>query len=290
MQAVEATEALRRLGHVILCGALHVAYPTSDAVKGAYMMCTLYRKSLLLASVHRESGAYRVTAIISLVNATVDSAQNGRGMQHARRIFLMTTGLQCHTSRFTWKLIFLADGREYEILLSACSEKEEDTWKDQLRGQIAIEPAEFANCGDCHDLLSMNLEDIKALGREFVASGRLCRKLSIRRSATTHPKSRVQQVIIKNTEAPKYTNSLSFFAVVRSQSHLSPNHVPVLAPRRHERMRLENAIADVWTKQSLRYPAMGRGDNTVRASASSVMRKLSMSSIGRNLSKRSTSH
>jgi hypothetical protein len=78
-QTIENSEALRRLGHVILCGALHVAYSTSDGVEGSYMMCALYRKSLLLANLDKVPGSYRVTAMLSLVNAIIDSTENGRG-------------------------------------------------------------------------------------------------------------------------------------------------------------------------------------------------------------------
>jgi hypothetical protein len=80
LQNIEKNIALRQLGHVILCGALHVAYATSDGVKGVYMMCALYRNSLLLASLNKIPGAYRVAAIISLVNGNIDTAENGRGM------------------------------------------------------------------------------------------------------------------------------------------------------------------------------------------------------------------
>jgi hypothetical protein len=204
---------------------------------------------------------------------------------------LIAKGLQCHTSQFTWKLIFHADGREYEILLSACSEREEETWKAQLGDRIGIETTEFANWGDSHDLLSKNFEDIKSLGPEFVPSTSVSRTLSIRRSATIHPKSGTQQVIIKGTEAQKCRSPTSSLTVVRSQSHMSSSHIPILAPRREERITLEDALIDVWTKQSLKYPGMPRrGDNSIRASANSVMRKLSIASVASNLSKRSMSH
>jgi hypothetical protein len=230
--------------------------------------------------------------MLSLVNAIIDSAENGRGTYKASRsTALMAIGLQCHTSQFTWKLIFHAEGREYEILLSACSEMEEESWKAQLRDRIGAETSDFANWGDSHDLFSMNFQDIKYLGHEFVPSANFSRTRSIKRSATVHEKSGTHQVIIKNTEALKYANPSSF-SVVRSQSHLSSNYIPILTPRRDDRERLELALADVWTRESLKYPGMGprRGDNPIRASANSVMRRLSMASIASNFSKRSISH
>jgi hypothetical protein len=64
-----------------------------------------------------------------------------------------------------------------------------------------------------------------------------------------------------------------------------------LAPRRAERTRLETALEDVWTKDILPFPGMAlrRAENPIRASANSVMRKLSMASIASNFSKRSPS-
>jgi hypothetical protein len=81
--------------------------------------------------------------------------------------------------------------------------------------------------------------------------------------------------------------------MMRSQSHASAAHVPTLAPSRSERTKLENGISDIWTRSAIPFPGMGsknRGESSIRASANSVMRKLSMASIASNFSKRSASH
>jgi hypothetical protein len=80
---------------------------------------------------------------------------------------------------------------------------------------------------------------------------------------------------------------------MRSQSHLSSaGHIPTLAPRRAERVRLEAALGDIWSRENLPYPGMPsrRMEAHIRASANSVIRKLSMASIANfSVSKRSNS-
>jgi hypothetical protein len=70
------------------------------------------------------------------------------------------------------------------------------------------------------------------------------------------------------------------------------NRIPVLAPSRTERIRLEALLSDVWSRDFLPFPGIGgraRNEHLVRASASSMMRKLSVASITSNFTKRSDS-
>jgi len=70
------------------------------------------------------------------------------------------------------------------------------------------------------------------------------------------------------------------------------NRIPVLAPSRADRIRLEALLADVWTRDIIPYPGMtgrARNEHPVRVSASSMMRKLSVASITSNFTKRSGS-
>ena len=136
--------------------------------------------------------------------------------------------------------------------------------------------------------------DIKSIGPVFGHADSLVRRMSVHRAATLGSKTHLTQVIIKNTQAQKSPEPPPPFApnlVTRSQSHLSTNHIATLAPRRAERIRLETALEDVWTKDILLFPGMGnrRVENQIRASANSVMRKLSMASIASNFSRRSPS-
>lgn len=121
----------------------------------------------------------------------------------------------------------------------------------------------------------------------------MARRLSIHRATTIGPKSGLYQVVIKNTSAHRQShNSPCVVAINRSQSLLSTNRIPVLSPTRDERVRLENMIHDVWSKDILPFPGMtsrARSNDIVRASASSVIRKLSVASITSSFTKRSTS-
>lgn len=101
------------------------------------------------------------------------------------------------------------------------------------------------------------------------------------------------QVIIKNTNAFKdIPISASTTTINRSQSLLTTNRIPVLATSRADRIRLESLLSDIWTRDVLPFPAMtgrARSEHPVRASASSMMRKLSVASIASNFTKRSAS-
>ena len=69
----------RLLGHVILCGVLHVAYQTPERVKGQYMICVLYKSCLVLATANRFHTLYTVVASMSLANGSIEDSDSGRG-------------------------------------------------------------------------------------------------------------------------------------------------------------------------------------------------------------------
>ncbi|EMD87104.1 hypothetical protein COCC4DRAFT_82097 [Bipolaris maydis ATCC 48331] len=272
----------RMLGHVLLCGVLHVAYQTPDRIKGSYMVCVLYRSCLVLATASRFHTPLTVVASIALANASIEDADNGRGMQ-------------CHTAPHTWKFVFEHGHRLHEMILTACSSVEEEAWKNQLRERIVYETHDFVEGqSTMQDMFTSITLDLKSIGPVFGHANSLVRRMSVHRAATLGTKTNTNQVIIKNTQAQKFPDSsppLSPGMVARSQSHLSPNHIPALVPRRAERIRLEHILEDVWTKDALPFPGMSsrRMENQIRASANSVMRKLSMASIASNFSRRSPS-
>ena len=250
------------------------------------MICSLYRGYLVISLPNKASNTYQIFTVIPLNTTTIEAADNGRG-------------LQCHTAQFTWKLIFDIDRRQQELLISACSEMEETCWKNYIRARITVETLESSEGRENSECLSQSNPTIKSISPTFGPFTNFSRRLSVQRAATLGPKSNLQQVIIKNTEAPKYVNNSSTsFSVTRSQSHMSSAHIPTLAPRRQDRVKLEIAVADVWTKSVLPYPGMSskRIENPLRASANHVMRKLSiasiasMTSIASSFSKRSVSH
>ncbi|KAK4168546.1 hypothetical protein QBC43DRAFT_102069 [Cladorrhinum sp. PSN259] len=279
-QQLDATtkNRIRSFGHIQLCGALHVCWQTKEGVNGQYMVALLYREWFCLATASRVDQVYAIQACIALSNIKVEEVDNGRG-------------LQCHTAPYSWKIVFLCDHQLYELILTACTPKEELEWRTWLKSQTTniadqdhMQPATFSS-------LSLN---IRTLGTVFRKPGTIARKISIHRATTVGPKSPLCQVILKNTCVIKDAPTPSFGSQInRSQSLLTTNaRVPVLAPSRGERARLEALLSDVWTRDILPFPgitARSRSEHLVRSSASSVMRKLSVVSIASSFTKRSAS-
>lgn len=126
--------------------------------------------------------------------------------------------------------------------------------------------------------------------------GTLARRISIQRATTVGGgRAPLCQVILKNTNVLRdhSNNSSTTMAVNRSHSLLTTTtRIPVLAPPRGERARLEALLSDVWSREVLPFPRMtvkSRGENLVRSSASTVIRKLSVASFASSFTKRSAS-
>ena len=204
-------------------------------------------------------------------------------------------GLQCCSAPYAWKLAFQSDEQLYELILCACSRKEEKQWKAKLLDHSVLECRRQIDEHEITPPLYSILDlQMKSLGHAFGLPGTLSRRLSIQRAATVNPRSGTQHVVIRNT------NALSGAAdshdepqdvVGRSQSLMSTNRIPILTPRRSDRTRLEHMMSKVWTRENLPYPGMAsnRGEQLIRASANSVIRKLSKTSVSGNFSKRSAS-
>ena len=279
---------LQLLGSVEMCGCLHIAYRSRGCIKGKYVMCVLFETTLLLATVDEETENYAVLVGISLASATLQEADNGKG-------------LQCHTAPHSWKLVFEHSARMYEMILTACSIVEAQVWRDHLSGRIETQTQAVAQgLHNVFELHSPLLNEMKSIGKAFGKPGSFVKRMSVHRTATVGPTTDLNQVIIKNTQAVKETlemSSSNFSAstlqIPRSQSVATPSHVQTLAPRRADRGRLEALLSDVWTKHLLPYPGMtvGRSEQ-IRGSANHVMRKFSMASITSNFSssKRSASN
>ncbi|KAL2180366.1 uncharacterized protein P884DRAFT_315765 [Thermothelomyces heterothallicus CBS 202.75] len=271
---------IRLFGHIRLCGALHVCWQTKDGVSGQYMVALLFRDWLCLATAGRSDQIYTIQVCIALGNIKVEEVDNGRG-------------LQCHTARHSWKIVFLCDNQLYELILTACSPKEELEWRARLRSS---EPNDNPDGQDQtqSDMFGFLALNIKAMGTVFRKPGTIARKVSIHRATTIGPKSPLYQVILKNTSTAKEGPTVSSNSSInRSQSLLTTNsRIPVLAPARAERARLEAMLADVWTRDVLPFPgitARARSEHLVRASASSMMRKLSAVNITGGFTRRSAS-
>ncbi|KAI1007815.1 hypothetical protein K3495_g425 [Podosphaera aphanis] len=258
MPDARSKNIIRSLGHIVLCGVLHVSWQTQNAVD---------------ASSPKLDQTYNVQACIGLSEIGIEEVDNGKG-------------LQCHTVRFSWKLVFECDHQLYELTMSACSPKEELEWRNRIMAR--------SRKGRSHteewNLYSFISLPAKPLGTVFGKPGSIARRISVHRATTVGPISGLCQVIIKNTNA--FNGAPCSATINRSQSLLTTNRTPVLAPSILERTRLETLLVDVWTREILPYPGMAhraRSEHIARVSASSMMRKLSVASIASNFTKRSGS-
>ncbi|KAF4553491.1 Hypothetical protein D9617_7g032190 [Elsinoe fawcettii] len=248
---------------------------------GQYAIAILYESCMVIAAA-TSSTRYHVLLVIPLSTSAIEEPDNGKA-------------LQCHTTPHTWKMTFENDGALFEVLSVACSKAEADVWRGQVSGRIAVEK-QHLNEGRSTtiEIRSPLTDEMRGVGKAYGRSCDFRRRASVQRAATLGPLTELNQVIIKNTQAAcKETDSQTLsLPIPRSQSVITPSHIPVLAPRRSDRIHLEAVLMDVWTKDVLPFPGLGskRGEYSMRASAGHVIRKLSMASITSNFSKRSMSY
>jgi hypothetical protein len=119
----------------------------------------------------------------------------------------------------------------------------------------------------------------------------MARSASVNRATTAIPHSAQVHVILKNTSLVKSTTNTTGPVPILGRSHSlvsSKPRIPVLAPPRSERARLEVLLEDVWSQNIIPFPdtmSIARNEQLMRRSASTMMRKLSMA----NMAKRSGS-
>ncbi|KAF5549444.1 hypothetical protein FMEXI_4256 [Fusarium mexicanum] len=235
-------------------------------VDGQYMICLLYKDVLCLASGGKFDPIYTVLACIDVHCSAVEDADNGRG-------------LQCHLAPFSWKLVFESDHQLYEVVMTACTSREENEWRTRLQQPLCLEPV-----GRSPGLQIFLSLDIESLGTVFGRPGSIARSLSTHQASVGGYESSLCHVILKNTSTMKSSSGInSGSGLHRSQSLLSTKvRTPVLVPSRGERARLEVLLSDVWSQDVLPLPSMtniARNEQMIRRSASTVMRKLSVSSM-----------
>jgi hypothetical protein len=196
---------------------------------------------------------------------------------------------------FSWKIVFESDQQLFEAILSACSAAEEEQWKlfIERRKEMSGDEAAGVYPASTEPFTSVS-PDLKAVGVVFGQAGTLSRRLSVQRAATVGNRTNMYQVIIRNTHKPQdsqHSRDALTASVNRSQSLLTTHKTVVLAPKRNERIRLEYALGDVWTRDKLPYPGMttSRSGQIIRASAGSLVRKLSLASMHAPFARRSMS-
>ena len=138
---------------------------------------------------------------------------------------------------------------------------------------------------DSLSLPGMTFQDlkIKSLGISSGNSGRSSRRASVQSHSRSPLRNKNDHVFIKHVtaakEGPDSPISISS-SLKRSKSVQSPSQIPILAPDRSERARLETLMDGVWTKELLPFPGITpqRSGNFIRASKNNVIRKLSKAS------------
>ena len=196
---------------------------------------------------------------------------------------------------YSWKVIFESENHLFELILSACSATEEDSWKAALQEQSAlIGPNGTAPRETSPEIFTSVFLDLKPAGPIFGQAGTLARRLSIQRAATVGTRNNTCQVIIRNTHRPNTSHESREPSEVlnRSRSLLTTHRTIVLAPKRSDRVRLEQSLADVYSKEVLPFPGMtggSRSGHLIRSSAGTIARKLSLANMHGHFSRRSLS-
>lgn len=88
---LQSKTLIRTLGHLHLCGVLHIAWQTKDSVDGQYMIALLYRDCLVLATAGRTENSYGVRATIFFNDIRIEEADNGKGKHpgNAEYVFII---------------------------------------------------------------------------------------------------------------------------------------------------------------------------------------------------------
>ncbi|KAK5442036.1 hypothetical protein LTS15_011083 [Exophiala xenobiotica] len=272
-------EHFRLLGNIQLCGVLHVTWQTKSRIDGCYALCILFENSLMVALPAGASASFEVIAVLHDSDLTVGSSSDGRG-------------LQCHSALYTWKICFGVSGHLHEFVLSACSSAEEQAWKNGMQSKESLTRRTEERLVELPSCVGLELRSIGMVYGQQINT--LTRHPSVQRAATVGNRANVCQVIIRNTHNAQDLHEFrqpTPAAINRSQSHMTSNRIVVLSPKRSERVRLEASLSDIWTKDRLPYPGMigSRGGQIIRASAGSLVRKLSLASIHAPFSRRSGS-
>ena len=182
----------------------------------------------------------------------------------------------------------------YEIIFCACTSREEQEWRMDIHERSCESEDEVEKGAGPTSQQSVLSLDIKTLGFVFGQPGTLTRRQSVQRAATVNSRRNGHQVIIRNTNSLKESGeppAPELECLNRSQSLLSTHRIPILAPKRAERQRIETAMAEVWTRDRLPFPGMigSRGSYLIQRSATSVMRKISKASMTTTSTKRTVS-
>ena len=177
----------------------------------------------------------------------------------------------------------------FELILSASSATEERQWKTEiLKRTAALVDATKPGSPDPRRY-SFSCLDLAPLNREILSAPSLARRSSMHSLGTPSGNTNMQHVVIKKTHCPNNTDDIArqVNGEIERPKIQSSQSALILTTRRHDRIRLERFIADVYTRDVLPFPGMvlGKGDILLRPGA--IMRKFSIRPTG--FGRRSTS-
>ena len=186
--------------------------------------------------------------------------------------------MRCEGTPYSWKIVFPSGRDIFELLVSACSEKEASQWRSYLEQKFPEENK--TEQSEINPVLqrSMTLIALKPKFSQDTANQatHIDRRSSSATGLDQYPGTTPIDVIIKGTEAvPGMANCNANLS--RSRSLQTDRSTTILAPKRQDRIRIERHMSKVWTRDIIPYPGMqaGRGENVIWSSAESLIRRFS---------------
>ncbi|KAL4908393.1 hypothetical protein BDW74DRAFT_175078 [Aspergillus multicolor] len=272
LKKLNAIDIYKQLGPLTLCGVLHVTCRSSAQpgwVKGAFMVCVLFKHHFFLAKMNEEYRRLQPLACLFISDVRIDSLANGKGGEY----FCV----------FSWKLLFQFEDEKYELVLSASSAVEEKQWKTGILKSAAAS-VELPNAvsselrGSCFLVLDVAPEeDVSDV------TPQLSRRPSLQTLGTIgmqRVRSNLQPIIIRKTHCPqKHGQTQQVDGELERSKFPPPISEPfTITAKRQDRIRLERAIQQLWTKDLLPYPGMSLGAGELFFGPGSIMRHLSLRS------------
>lgn len=269
----------KQLGPMILCGVLHVTYQSPEHIAGQYMVCALFNSYFLLCKVKDDYRRLQAVACLYVCDMKFDTVRNGRGKQPfslmARKAHGI--GLCCYGCLYSWKLIFQELDDNFELILGAASATEERQWKTEILKRTAA-LADTTKPGPAEPRrFSFSSLDLAPLDRETRTAPSLARRTSMHSLGTSLVKPNLQHVVIKKTHCPNFAAHASHIDGEMDRPKIpSSQSAMILTARRHDRVRLERFISDVYTRDVLPFPGMtlAKGDILLRPGV--IMRRFSI--------------
>ncbi|RYO87666.1 hypothetical protein DL766_001344 [Monosporascus sp. MC13-8B] len=115
-----------------------------------------------------ESVLIRLRETTAAINRATDNPGTKAGIE---KTWLLRDRLACpnycHTAPFSWKLVFECDHQLYEVIMTACTAKEESEWRARLTHSGLMDPLETAEMAP-YGMICLN---VKSLGTVFGKPG-----------------------------------------------------------------------------------------------------------------------